>query len=241
MKAAIATMDGHRTTVQQKLMSAAPPQPVELEDETVEDEPNIQEMEDENVAHPDMVIDGTPAIEEPATPVGVEMVSQNEATTQDEDDDMVAITQPPKDAKRVAMPPPPPRPSRSNAYEASTIILESVQAPTTITTPETQCAAAPKPPEIQADVQPIPPPSATTPMDESERETLLRQLDLLRVKFKQSVIPTRVYCNICMPWHHRTLKPRRHPRCDSLWNGTSQISSGRGTSPCTAHTSSSPT
>ena len=183
MKATIANMDGHRTTVQQKLMSAAP-QPVELEGETVEDEPNIQEMEDENVAHHDMVIDGKPA--------GVDRVSQNEDTIQDEDE---------VDAECVTMPPPPPRPPRSNIYEASTIILESVQAPTIVTTatvePETQqCAAAPKPPS-SPEMPPIPPPSATTPMDESERETLLRQLDLLRLKFKQSVIPPRVYCNIC--------------------------------------------
>ena len=247
MKATIAAMDGHRATVQQKLMlepRAAPP--VELEDETVEDESNLQEMEDENVAHPDMVIDAI-IDHTPATPIDVDRVSENEDTTQDEDGD-VAITQSAKDAECVAMrpmPPPPPRPPRSNIYEASTIILESVQAPTVVTAtvePDTvvqQDSAAPKP-SSSPEMQPNPPPP-TPPMDESERETLLRQLDLLRLKFKQSVIPTRVYCNVCMPWHHRTLKPKPHLRCDSWWNGTSRISSGRGTSPCTAHTSSSQT
>ena len=117
MKATIAAMDGHRATVQQKLMLeplAAPP--VELEDETVEDEPNLQEIEDEIVAHADMVIDGTPAaiMEEPATPVDMDRVSENEDTTQDEDGD-ATITQSAKDVECAAMrpmPPPPPRPPR---------------------------------------------------------------------------------------------------------------------------------
>lgn len=163
MKAVVGGMEGQRTSVPQKLMAA--PLAVELEDETVEDDDDVDEELPQAVEEPQVIADDPEEIPS----VCVFDVDETPA----EETPVVDTTLTKEMADRIAMPPPPPRPPPTSAPT----VPES--------TPE----------------DPKPPPSSTTPPNDqdTERETLLhpghvvrcmiwrRQLDLLRLKFKQSV------------------------------------------------------
>ena len=221
MKAVIAGMEGHRISVQQKLMNAPPP--LELEDETVEDEPN-EPRDDADDINPEVVII-EPDVDEEAPPVPVPHESQSEPISFPE------VEPPPVDkatADRLAMPPPPPRPPASTCPAASTIPAETKEPP---------------------------PSSAPPPADDrdTERESLLRQLDLLRLKFKQSVIPPdienqatpavrvvveRNLTNLKRARHGRLLRSRNrsaNKHCH-VQAGSGGVSGGGGVCPRPPHT-----
>ena len=169
MQARITAMESHRATVQQKLLSA--PITIVLEDETVEDDADRLLLEDD----PDPDPDPEPEIQvmEIPMPLPEVLVTEPDSTTVP-----LESEHPPPcsvDADRVAMPPPPP---------VHLTIPIDIAPPSTIagstTTVDPISAAEPS--------APVPPTSPSVPED-TEREALLRQLDLLRLKFKQSVIP----------------------------------------------------
>ena len=234
MQAKISSMETHRASVHQRLVSA--PMPVQLEDETIEDdlEDRLPEEEGPEEAAVEIVVSededvtmGAPYAERPP---------HGELTPSDPPRDEMMV--PPEetvavplassnitsvDSDRAAMPPPPPRnivpldppPSRQMVSldpppphnivpldpELPRIMIPLEPAPSTVHTREEASTAAlpeslPPDEECTPEIPPSKPIPPTTPggptnetSDDSERETLLRQLDLLRLKFKQSVIP----------------------------------------------------
>ena len=181
MKSVIASMEGQRVTVQQHILST-PVDPVILEDETVEDEPD-------DVLEPD---EPPPVIDAGSTVIVVPDNLPDASTEPPEP------SQPPvNDIDQILMPPPPPRPP---SIKSSPIPVEEdgatvpLSCPPPTVVPTTEAAAAPVPPPSSAPPAAASVPAAATepppPMDDTvEREALLRQLDLLRLKFKQSIIP----------------------------------------------------
>jgi hypothetical protein len=179
-------------TMQQRLTAAeagratlkAQAPPVVLEDETVDDDPDT--------VVDDAADDGDELEPEP------EQVNPREAEV-DEGEDVSQFTPPPPPPPppEARMPPPPPRPPRSTVTLTATMVSS--------TAPRAPPRPPPPPPEstvpLSEATEPLPPPPPPVATDdtadgggpaEGERQTLLRQLDLLRLKFKQSVIPADI-------------------------------------------------
>lgn len=194
MQAKLSEMEAYRSSIQQRLLTA--PLALQLEDETVEDDMDEKALDEEHEVEVHIEVVSTEDNPTAAPETDVQQVLPPYETTATPDEttleaEAVAGRQPPSvsapsstvDVDRIAMPPPPPRiiiplePVPSTVDETSTVVPES-----TILDPP--APAAPTPP------QPLP--DSQGGAEESERETLLRQLDLLRLKFKQSVIPTDI-------------------------------------------------
>ena len=183
MQARITAMESHRATVQQKLLSA--PITIQLEDETVEDDPDDrllleEDPEPELVAEVEIQVMDIPEATMTAPPPEPEvLVTEPESITTIplEPEQLCSVN-----LDRFAMPPPPPVKLTIPVDIASTVgDTATVGEPPPISMAETEPH-----PYVPPPVPPTPSPSVP---EDTEREALLRQLDLLRLKFKQSVIP----------------------------------------------------
>ena len=196
MQARIAAMESHRATVQQKLLSA--PITIQLEDETVEDDPDDRLLLLDDEPEPEIQDQRFQVVEIPEA-----TMPREPEVLVTEPDSIITIPLEPEqfvDTDRIAMPPPPPVPPAIPIDIATPPPPVQLTIPIDIASTLGDTATVGEPPPISvAETEPqpsmplpqpqVPPtPSPSVPED-TEREALLRQLDLLRLKFKQSVIP----------------------------------------------------
>ena len=159
--------------IQQRILTNS--SPVQLEDETVEDPAEPLDDIDDNEHDQEFGPEEPPSL--------LDIVP-----------DRVALPENPPPSDAEIMPPPPPRslPPRVPSPQPS-VTMEDVS-----TTLLPESPSVPPPPVEEPSVVPptedipptAPPPNPTPNAEEvDERDALLRQLDLLRLKFKQSIIP----------------------------------------------------
>lgn len=199
MQAKLAHAEANRTTLQARMHSdptaVLDDVPV-LEDETVDDNENDRvELEHEDSVHNDVetsrpLVQLEPPPDEPMLPDPVHVDEEDSVSVISSEAPSVApvaeppapAAKPPKTYTQAAAPAPAPIPPPVPASE-TTVPLST--APSTTVPPAPSSAAAPP--------SSAPEPAPTGAADDSvERQTLLRQLDLLRVKFRQSIIPNDI-------------------------------------------------
>jgi hypothetical protein len=176
MQNRLTQMEGQRVTASPH--AAAPPA-IDLEDETVDDEPDRPDDNDTGnvVVAPDGTVmsteeDGPRPPNQPAARVPDEDLYLDVAPS---DDDDAEVPHHPREEHVPVRPPVPivavPDMNASSASEPEPVAVPS--SPSTRPEPSVFAASTEVP----------------VPEDDTERQNLLRQLDLLRLKFKQSVIP----------------------------------------------------
>ena len=173
MNAVITGMEGQRVTVHQNLMSG--PEPVELEDETVEDGDlgDVAEIEDQGL--PRLEADCVVPDDEIVVVAPLDPSSLEDATSKQQMDAII-------------MPPPPLVPRQCHNF-----LLWWLRT----MHPPYPCHQSLRHPHFGLDLcrNPASPGPTSSPCqppvvdDAVEREALLRHLDLLRLKFKPFVIP----------------------------------------------------
>jgi hypothetical protein len=196
MRSTITAMEGQRVTVQQQILST-PIEPVVLEDETVEDDADPPDVADMHMTLPHEPQENAlehvvQSIDHNENETDLEMIPSEEAQQMTNGDTVGH-----HDVDKLLMPPPPPRTAataRPLASSCNEIQDEATIPPSFVEPPVTASVEVPVSSTGGFVPEPVPlPPRPPTPPpldeDATEREALLRQLDLLRLKFKQSVIP----------------------------------------------------